>query len=76
MVRGRRKENQLPTSADHNGNVWARPGMNVTFRAELMPGVAASGRTFAVTKLLPSGRVILNNIAGEHAENEFEPLKR
>ncbi|MEJ7709779.1 MAG: hypothetical protein WKF84_07935 [Pyrinomonadaceae bacterium] len=57
-------------------NVWARPGMSVTFRAELMPGVEASSRTYEVSKLLPSGRVMLNSLAGEHAENEFEPLRR
>ena len=54
------------------GDVWARPGMAVTFRAELMPGRDRDERTFRVTKLLPSGRVLLDRAAGEHAENEFE----
>jgi hypothetical protein len=56
-------------------NTWARPGMKVIFRAELMPGRDASERTFHVTELLPSGRVLLDRVAGEHAEKEFEPLR-
>ena len=56
-------------------NVWARPGMSVTFRAELMPGRGGAERTFRVAQLLPSGRVVLENFAGEHAEGEFEPLR-
>src|SRR5215471_6834466 len=51
---------------------WARPGMMVTFRAELMPGRDADQRTFKVTDLLPSGRVLLDRVAGEHAQKEFE----
>lgn len=56
-------------------NIWARPGMLVVFRAELMPGRDASQRTFRVQKLLPSGRVVLENFAGEHAEKEFEAVR-
>jgi len=59
-------------SAVQRGDVWARPGMSVTFRAELMPGRNRDERTFKVTQLLPSGRVLLDRAAGEHAENEFE----
>jgi hypothetical protein len=59
-------------STVQRGDVWARPGMSVTFRAELMPGRDRDERTFRVTKLLPSGRVLLDRAAGEHAENEFE----
>ncbi len=51
---------------------WARPGMNVTFRGELMPGRQRAERTFRVAELLPSGRVLLEGAAGEHTENEFE----
>jgi hypothetical protein len=57
------------------GDLWARPGMEVVFRAELMPGRDGSERTFRVLKLLPSGRVLLENFAGEHAEKEFEPIR-
>ena len=54
-------------------SVWARPGMPVTFRAELMPGRERNERTFMVKELLPSGRVSLHGADGEHAEKEFEP---
>lgn len=57
------------------GDVWARPGMPVTFRAELMPGRDRRERTFRVKELLSSGRVSLHGADGEHAEKEFEPVK-
>lgn len=53
-------------------DLWARPGMKLTFRAELMPGRDGSERTFQVANLLPSGRVLLDGIPGEHTETEFE----
>jgi hypothetical protein len=56
-------------------NLWARPGMQVVFRAELMPGRDGSERTFRVQELLPSGRVLLENFIGEHAEKEFEAVR-
>jgi len=56
-------------------DVWARPGMSVTFRAELMPGRDPSERVFRVKELLPSGRVLLHDFAGEHNEKEFEHIK-
>ncbi|HKZ77117.1 MAG TPA: hypothetical protein VJ124_02255 [Pyrinomonadaceae bacterium] len=56
-------------------NVWARPGMKVFFRAELMPGREREERAFRVKELLPSGRVLLDGVAGEHAEREFEPIQ-
>ena len=55
-------------------DVWARPGMPVTFRAELMPGRERHQRTFRVKELLASGRVSLHGVDGEHAEKEFEPV--
>jgi hypothetical protein len=57
------------------GDVWARPGMPVTFRAELMPGRGSSERTFLVKELFWNGRVSLHGADGEHAEKEFEPIK-
>ena len=57
------------------GDVWARPGMLVTFRAELMPGRDGRERTFRVKELLPSGRVLLHGVEGEHAEKEFERVQ-
>jgi hypothetical protein len=64
----KRKNVQEPKKVD----VWARPGMMVTFRAELMPGRESDDRTFRVKELLPSGRVSLHGVDGEHAEKEFE----
>ena len=68
-----RKRNnvQLEKKAD----VWARPGMPVTFRAELMPGRDRNQRTFMVKELLVSGRVSLHGADGEHTEKEFEPIR-
>ncbi len=57
------------------GDVWARPGMPVTFRAELMPGRDRNQRTFTVKELLSSGRVSLHGVEGEHAEKEFEAIQ-
>ena len=60
---------------NHDADVWARPGMMVTFRAELMPGRDRQERTFRVKELLSSGRVILDGAMGEHAEKEFVPFR-
>ena len=60
---------------DRGRDSWARPGMSVTFRAELMPGRDPAERTFRVAELLPSGRVRLEGTGGEHAENEFEAAR-
>jgi hypothetical protein len=54
---------------------WARPGMEVVIRAELMPGRSRSERTFRVAEVMPSGRVHLEGFNGEHAETEFEPIR-
>jgi hypothetical protein len=55
---------------------WARPGMSVTFRAQLMPGRTRSERTFRVAEVLPSGRVMLEDFTGEHTETEFEAIRQ
>ena len=55
-------------------NVWARPEMAITFRAEIMPGKSREERTFRVQRVLGSGRVILYDFSGEHRESEFEPV--
>ncbi|HUQ32363.1 MAG TPA: hypothetical protein VM095_09595 [Pyrinomonadaceae bacterium] len=68
-----RKKAKTQTHA--NGDKWARPGMLVTFRAELMPGHDGSERTFRIKTLLPSDRVLLDGIAGEHMKNEFERVR-
>ena len=62
-------------SAAGRGDVWARPGMTVIFRAELMPGRETEERTFRIKELLPSGRVLLDGATGEHAEKEFESVQ-
>jgi hypothetical protein len=56
-------------------NIWARPEMNVVFRAELMPKKNREERTFKVKEVLGNGRVTLHNFIGEHRENEFESIK-
>src|SRR5215510_12203208 len=57
------------------GDVWARPGLLVTFRAGLVPGRERHDRTYRITELLPSGRVSLHGVDGEHAEKEFQRLQ-
>jgi hypothetical protein len=49
-------------------------GMQVTFRAEVMPGRETDQRTFEITRVLTSGRIELANLHGEHALTEFESL--
>ena len=55
-------------------SVWARPEMNVTFRAEIMPGISREERTYRIEKVLNNGRVTLHNFPGEFREGAFEPL--
>ncbi len=57
-----------------NQNVWARPEMAVTFRAEIMPGKNREERTFRIEKVLPNERVILRKFTGEHRQSSFEPI--
>src|SRR5690348_6351787 len=73
-VTSRRKRRNMQATRK-GGDVWARPGMLVTFRAELMPGREREERTFRVKELLPSGRVSLHDVDGEHAEKEFERVQ-
>ena len=54
---------------------WARPGMGVTFRAELMPGRSRAERTFRISEVHASGRVTLEGFTGDHTESEFEPVR-
>lgn len=56
------------------GNVWARPQMHVTFRAEIMPGIEREDRTYRIQRVLPNGRVVLENLAGEYRETAFEAI--
>lgn len=79
IVRGRGASQQgksiYPEYNRRDADRWARPGMGITFRAELMPGRSRSERTFRVAEIFPSGRVTLEDFNGEHAESEFEPIK-
>jgi hypothetical protein len=74
-IKKSRKRREVREIRDTIGDVWARPGMSVTFRAELMPGRDRSARTFRVKELLSSGRVLLQDTGGEHAEREFEEIR-
>jgi hypothetical protein len=71
LLLGKRKTKKSKPVIDR----WARPGMIVTFRAELMPGRDASERTYRILELLPSDRVLLEGVAGEHMRNEFERVR-
>ena len=75
VMRKSNKPGRFRRQRDKATDSWARPGMEVVFRAELMPGRHTPERTFHVTSLLPSGRVLLDGVAGEHAEREFQPLR-
>lgn len=55
-------------------SVWARPEMNVTFRAEIMPGASREERTYRIEKVLPNGRVTLHGFIGEYRETAFEAI--
>lgn len=70
-----RKKLRMSQREEKKSDVWARPGMKVVFRAELMPGRDGSERIFRVKQLLPNGRVILHDFVGEHTEKEFEPIR-
>jgi len=54
--------------------IWARPQMNVTFKAEIMPGRSREERTFRIKEVLANGRVRLHDFIGEHREGAFEPV--
>ena len=72
----RNKKMKAPRRSSNNpANIWARPGMMVTFRAELMPGREREERTFQVREVLPNGRVLLHGVDGEHVEKEFVPIR-
>ncbi|MGH9948288.1 MAG: hypothetical protein ACRD6X_13980 [Pyrinomonadaceae bacterium] len=54
---------------------WARPEMQVTFRAEIMPGKSREERTFRIMTVMPNGRVTLHGFPDEHRQGSFEPLR-
>lgn len=81
LLRRRKRRADETTTPDKQhgraatGDRWARPGMSVTFRGELMPGRSRAERTFRIERLLPSRRVVLEGVSGEHTESEFEPVQ-
>ena len=78
LKRGRAAREKSSIYPEYNrceGDRWARPGMSVTLRAELRPGSSRAERTFRVLEVLPSGRVRLEGLSGEHTEPEFEPAR-
>ena len=56
-------------------SAWARVGMSLSFRAEVMPGRDGNERTFTVLRVLSNGRVELMGLVGQHTAAEFEPAR-
>jgi len=48
--------------------------MQVTFRAEIMPGRTREERTYRIKTVRPNGRVTLYGFPDEHREGEFERI--
>ena len=48
--------------------------MQVTFRAEIMPGRSREERTYRIKSVRPNGRVTLYDFPDEHRESEFERI--
>jgi hypothetical protein len=46
--------------------------MQVTFRAEIMPGRSREERTYRIETVLSNSRVTLHNFPGEYRETAFE----
>jgi hypothetical protein len=61
-------------SSEEKQFTWARPEMQVTFRAEIMPGRDRMQRTFRIKEVLSNGRITLHDFIGEHRQGAFEPI--
>lgn len=59
---------------ENPASVWARPEMNVTFRAEIMPGRDREERTYRIKQVAKNGRVMLHDFPGEYRETAFEAV--
>jgi hypothetical protein len=68
------KRNRKQKQSIARSSVWARPEMQVVFRAEIMPGKSREERTFRVRRVLENGRVELYDFPDEHRESSFEPI--
>lgn len=66
--------NKKKTVPDPPARTWARPEMQVTFRAEIMPGRTREQRTYRIKAVRANGRVELHDFDGEHREGAFEPI--
>jgi hypothetical protein len=55
-------------------DIWARPEMHVTFRAEIMPDRTREERTYRIQTVLPNARVTLHDLPGEYRETAFEEI--
>ena len=62
------------TEDEPKNHMWARPEMQVTFRAEIMPGRDREQRTFRIKEVHRNGRVTLYDFIGEHRQGAFEPI--
>ena len=71
MFKKTKKAKETPTA---KANVWARPEMQVTFKAEVMPGRSREERTFRIKNVRQNGRVELYDFPDEHREGAFEPI--
>jgi hypothetical protein len=71
---GKNKNTDLSSFFKGEESVWARPEMNVTFRAEIMPGREREDRTYRIERVLPNGRVTLRGFPGEYRESAFEKI--
>lgn len=67
----RKKKSEPTVQIEKN---WARPEMQVTFRAEIMPGKTREERTFRIRTVRSNGRVELHDFLGEHREGAFEAI--
>ena len=68
------RRKKKPMEDPVKSNVWARPEMQVTFKAEIMPGREREARTFRIKEVLPNGRIKLYDFIGEHRQGAFEPI--
>ena len=75
MLKRKRAKERVRRKQRRAVAAWARAGMLLTFRAELMPGRDPEKRTYRVLHVLASGRVELSGMAGQHTEAEFEPAR-
>ncbi|MEP7212069.1 MAG: hypothetical protein ABI791_03280 [Acidobacteriota bacterium] len=69
-----KKNKKAKNTSPQTVNVWARPEMKVTFKAEIMPGRSREERTFRIKTVRANGRVELYDFPDEHREGAFEPI--